>query len=150
MERRPVRRPGQRGFLNFSDTFETVGKWIAVIMGTIAAGWSVRRRIAGDKLATSKDEGEADWLTHLQREREQALERERAACAEAIQRERATWELHLEDARKIARLELDNALMNEKMERLEKELALVKRLLVEARPELEKIVATGFGDLFSK
>lgn len=112
---------------------------VGAVLAVIAAAWRVRRGISKDVLETQKNQGEGGWITQMQRERDSALERERA-----------TWDLHLKDAEAIASLTMKNVFLVEKLERMDKQIQLIKRLLLDERPELAKLLDTDFGDLSSR
>jgi CRISPR/Cas system-associated protein Cas10 (large subunit of type III CRISPR-Cas system) len=133
-----------------SEAVATIAQWFGLTVAGFASAWAVRRKMSSDTLQVKKDDIERAWLEKLQAEREAALERERRDHEESRARERATWELHVQDARQVADLQIRNALMMERIERLEKETRILKRLLLEARPDLEPMIHSGFGDLLNE
>jgi hypothetical protein len=126
-----------------SEAVATIAQWFGLTVAGFASAWAVRRKMSSDTLQVKKDDIERAW-------REAALERERRDHEESRARERATWELHVQDARQVADLQIRNALMMERIERLEKETRILKRLLLEARPDLEPMIHSGFGDLLNE
>lgn len=134
--------------VSLQDVVDHVWKVVGFGLASALGIWGVRRRMSSDALAVRKDKLEQSWLEQLQVEREAALQREREAAVEAKGRERATWDLHLQDARQIAALMTGDAVKTERIDRLEREVTLLRKLLIEARPDLGNLVDTGFGDLF--
>jgi hypothetical protein len=134
--------------VSLQEVVDHIWKLVGLGLASALGIWGVRRRMSSDALAVRKDRLEQSWLEQLQVEREAALQRERESAVEARARERATWDLHLQDARQLADLMMRDAVKTERIERLEREVTLLRKLLIEARPDLSNLVDTGFGDLF--
>jgi hypothetical protein len=125
---------------DLSAAIHEAGVWVVGALGIVASAWAVRRRISGDSLAVTKNQSEGNWIEDFKRERDEAVAREREQRDEAVARER-------EHLKRIASLEMRNALMVERMERMDRELSRIKRLLIEARPDLATLLNSDFSPL---
>lgn len=105
------------------------GAWVLGALGIVATAWGVRKRISGDSLAVTKNDIENSWIVEIKRERDEAV---------ALSREQQ---------KRIGALEMRNALMVERIERQDREIARIKRLLIAERPDLAAVFNSDFAPL---
>lgn len=108
------------------------GAWILGALGLVGAAWKLRRVQSGDQLAVKKNDSEGGWITRLEKDRNSAVENEKQL------------------AKDMAVLNLKYEILMERFQRLEKESAFIRRLLIEARPEIESMLNSGFAGLWDQ
>lgn len=114
----------------------TAGGWLAAIATAIGSAAVLRRRLSTDKKEMTKDRVESQFLENLMAERNAAAQMARDAFAE-----RAA------DLRIMARLEAVNQQQARDIERLRREFAAFKRLVIRLYPEASKFLPTERDDL---
>lgn len=108
-------------------SFEELTKWLLGALGAVFSAWVIRRRISVESLATRKNDGEAAWLTQLQRERDECFARER------------------ETNLSMTKLHLEKAVLQEKVDNMTRDMARIRRLLGRDRPDLVRLIDSDFG-----
>jgi hypothetical protein len=118
-----------------NDYINDIGKWIAGAAAVITGAFALWVRGSRAKLDVRKHEGEGGWISRLERDRDQALERERLAR-----------EAHDRDRVLLSEIRTKFELMRQRSERIERELAVLKRIILRDHPELRALIDSEFGN----
>lgn len=117
-----------------SDWFGDIGKWLAGAAAVITGAFALWVRGSRAKLDVRKSDGEGGWISRLERDRDAALARETESR-----------EAHRRDQVLLAEIRTKFEVLRERSERMERELLILKRIILRDHPELRALIDSEFG-----
>lgn len=105
-----------------------LGGWILAGLTAVASAWKIRAFQSADKLTAKENDSKGGWISALERR-----------AKEAEQEAHAILELHMDDIKKMALMQGEIDALKGRISQQDREIAMIKKLLFKARPDLQEM-----------